>query len=377
MAIIQRKTKTGVRWDVKLRTPGGKQYSRSFRTKREASAFEAAEVSARNKGTWIDSRGGDITFSDLATRWLAMGTSKRTKTRVRDEGIVQSHLLPTLGERPIGTIRTTDIQDLVNQWTDAGLSPATVTRHRAVLSAVFTLAVNDDLLARTPVRGIRMPRSQPSSGRILTGEESARLLAAVRTDHRDALFLLMTTGMRWSELSGLDIRHVDLMSRTPTLNIHQGAHETTHGIEITDTKSNASHRTLYLGPEQVEAISRHLRDTSRTAADADQPLFVSPNGKRLTYRNFHARVWTPAIEEAGLSGIRIHDLRKTAATRLLQAGVDHKTVTAYLGHEDLRTTLQHYAKTTPQSLLEASQRLLEGFTESHPTMDEASTEKGA
>ena len=377
MAIIQRKTKTGVRWDVKLRTPGGKQYSRSFRTKREASAFEAAEVSARNKGTWIDSRGGDITFSDLATRWLAMGTSKRTKTKIRDEGIVQRHLLPTLGERPIGTIRTSDIQDLVNQWIDAGLSPATVTRHRAVLSAVFTLAVNDDLLNRTPVRGIRMPRSQPSNGRILTSDESARLLAAVRSDHRDALFLLMTTGMRWSELSGLDIKHVDLMSRTPTLNIHQGAHETTHGIEITDTKSNASHRTLYLGPEQVEAISRHLRDTGRTAADAGRPLFVSPNGKRLTYRNFHARVWIPAVNDAGLSGLRIHDLRKTAATRLLQAGVDQKTVTAYLGHEDLRTTLQHYAKTTPESLLKATQKLVEAVVGDDPYSAEVLSERGA
>jgi len=57
-------------------------------------------------------------------------------------------------------------------------------------------------------------------------------------------------------------------------------------------------------------------------------------------------------------------MRKTAATNLLQSGADSKTVTAILGHEDIRTTLNHYAKTTPESLLAASYALVHGVLNS-------------
>jgi site-specific recombinase XerD len=56
--------------------------------------------------------------------------------------------------------------------------------------------------------------------------------------------------------------------------------------------------------------------------------------------------------------LKIKDLRKTAATNLLQSGADVKTVTAVMGHEDIRTTLTHYAKTTPESLANAAHVLI-------------------
>lgn len=358
MAIIQRQAKKGVRWDVKLRDPQGRQYSRTFRTKKEAVAYEANEIASHNRGTWVDPRNTEMCFRDLAQRWLDMGVGKRTKTRMRDEGIVRQHLLPVLGDRAIGSIRNSDLQEMINTWNKSGLNAGTIQRHKAVLSAIFNLAVNDDLLARSPVRGLRMPRQEAKSGRVLTPSESQQLLDAIDPAYRAVLYILMTTGMRWSELAGLNIGHLDLISRTPTLSIRQGAHEVPTGIEIAPTKSFAGNRTLHLSDQQVTVIAKYLTDTCRTGSTPDEPLFVSPTGKRIAYRNFHARVWTPAINQAGLLDLRIHDLRKTAATRLLQAGVDHKTITSMLGHEDLRTTLQHYAQATPEGLQTASQVLV-------------------
>jgi len=80
--------------------------------------------------------------------------------------------------------------------------------------------------------------------------------------------------------------------------------------------------------------------------------------------NFRNRIWQPAVNAAGLEGLQIKDMRKTAATNLLQSGADSKTVTAILGHEDIRTTLNHYAKTTPESLLAASYALVHGVLNS-------------
>jgi integrase len=134
--------------------------------------------------------------------------------------------------------------------------------------------------------------------------------------------VLLTTGIRWSELAGLDIRHFNPMSTCPTLSIVQGRHETSKGIEVTPTKSQAGRRELVLAPEQVEVIAKYLTVTGRTGANPDEPLFVSPMGKPLKYSNFRPRVWLPATRAAGLEGLRIHDLRKTAITNLIQAGVD-------------------------------------------------------
>lgn len=75
-----------------------------------------------------------------------------------------------------------------------------------------------------------------------------------------------------------------------------------------------------------------------------------------------ARIWVPATKKANLVGLRIHDLRKTAATNLVQAGIDIKSVTEILGHEDIRTTLQHYAKTTPEGLQAASETLVHAIS---------------
>jgi site-specific recombinase XerD len=78
--------------------------------------------------------------------------------------------------------------------------------------------------------------------------------------------------------------------------------------------------------------------------------------------NFRNRIWQPAVKAAGLEGLKVKDMRKTAATNLLQSGLDMKTVTAVMGHENISTTLNHYAKTTPESLSIAAKVLVSGVT---------------
>ena len=65
---------------VKLRRPDGTQYSRTFKTHRDAKAYEASEIEARNKGIWIDSRRSAITFGALAELWLKQNPDKRQRT---------------------------------------------------------------------------------------------------------------------------------------------------------------------------------------------------------------------------------------------------------------------------------------------------------
>lgn len=359
LSIHKRQAGTKTKYDVKLRRPDGTQYQKSFNSKKEAQAYEAQQKSEHNKGTWLDDRFARITFEQMTQRWLASNEAKRVTSRNRDIGILNRHLLPTLGSRQIRDIKRADLMVLVNQWNAIKLSPSTIRRHCAVLSAIFNMAIADDILHKSPTKKLVTPRINPSHGRALTHSEASLFLSLIPDSHHALVFTMLTTGIRWSEAAGLQVKHFNPMSSPATLTIEQGIHETGEGYVVEPPKSAASHRTIVLSAKHVQVLAQYLSETGRTGADSEEPFFVGPKGGRLVYSNFRTRIWNPAVLAAGLKGLTIKDMRKTAATNLLQSGADAKTVTAVMGHEDIRTTLNHYAKTTPESLLSAAQALVD------------------
>lgn len=372
MSIHKRQAGTKTKYDVKLRRPDGTQYQKSFNSKKEAQAYEAQQKSEQNSGTWLDDRCSKITFQEMANLWLKHNTAKRTTSRNRDIGILNKHLIPVIGSRKIRTIKHSDIMAMVNSWNATNLSPSTIRRHIAVVSAIFNLAIAEDILQKSPTKKLTTPRVDPSQGWALTQTESATLLHNIPKSYYALVFTMMTTGIRWSEAVGLQVKHFNPMATPPTLTIEQGVHETGKGFVTEKPKSAASHRTIVLSSKHVEVIARHLQETNRNAKDSEAPLFVTNSSNRIVYANFRNRIWGPAVKASGLNGLTIKDLRKTAATNLLQSGADAKTVTAVMGHEDIRTTLNHYAKTTPESLANAAQVLVDAVTEERDTSNRES-----
>jgi site-specific recombinase XerD len=363
MSIHKRTAGKQNKYDVKLRRPDGTQYQKSFNTKKQAEAYEARQRVEHNTGGWLDDRQNKITFQEMAGRWLDSNHAKRETSRNRDISILNNHLIPAVGKCPLRTIKRSDISKMVNTWVTAELSPATIRRHIAVLSAIFNMAVADDLIHKSPMLKINTPRVDPSHGRALTPEEASRLLDHAPNIYYALVFIMLTTGIRWSEAAGLQVKHFSPMTTPPTLTIEQGLHETGKGFVTEKPKSAASHRVIVLSPKHVEVIARYMQETNRSAVDAEAPLFISQKGGRLVSSNFRNRIWQPLVKAAGLEGLKIKDMRKTAATNLLQNGLDTKTVTAVMGHEDIRTTLNHYAKTTPKSLSDAAQVLVDAVVD--------------
>ena len=152
MSIHARRTAQGARYDVRLRTPDGQQYKRTFRTRKEAETFYAVEVADRSRGGWIDPRRSAVTFGEWAAEWFASDPGKRPSTLARDETILRLHLLPVFGRRPLGSLTQPEIQKIVSAW-DRKLAPRTVRRQYDVLRAVMAAAVDADLLMRSPCPG--------------------------------------------------------------------------------------------------------------------------------------------------------------------------------------------------------------------------------
>ena len=118
MAILARtRRRDGKRvHQVRLRDPGGRQYARSFDTRREAQLFELVQKVDQAGCGWIDPQVVRTPFDQVAQRWLDVGDNKRPRSIGRDKAVVNGHLLPVFKDRPVPSITSKQVQILVNKW---------------------------------------------------------------------------------------------------------------------------------------------------------------------------------------------------------------------------------------------------------------------
>jgi integrase len=336
-------------WLYRGRTLDGRQFTRSFATKKEAKEYAAQVLVDKRRGSFMDPQNASITFAAFGEQWLSSRRRRiGAKTLEREEGIFRLHLQPSLGPRQMGSIRRQDVVRLVDDWSDSGLSPRTIRRHVAVLTNIFNLAVAEEIIVRSPVAKVDLPRAQDPHRRPLTKEECRALLAAVEPAYRPLMYIALTTGLRWGELRDLNIGDLDWSDKT---------------LQIRKAKTEAGVRSITLSTTDIAVINGHLVESGRTMAERDEPLFISHRrdqngrliGTRLNYSNFRSRVFRPAAEKIGLPDLTFHDTRRTAVTLLVSGGVPLKAVQARLGHRDVRTTLNFYAQATQQDLRAAAE----------------------
>ena len=345
MSIVRRTTTTGdARYDVRLRDPAGRVYNRTFRTKREAEAYETGQRTDRNRGTWFDIRAADTRFAEVAEEWLHGNPAKRTGSIARDASVVNVHLIPVLGRHAIGAISPRDVQRLVNAWAQK-YAPATVRRHYAVLRAVLSHAVAIDMIGRSPCRAIKLPVVEHFDRPLPDAEGLARHAKSIGLDLAPMVYVAAVLGLRWGECAGLRIGRVDFLRSTLTVaeQITRGA----GGSAVNGPpKSRAGRRTLAVPEDLVSMLAAHVVQRGLTASDASARLFVSPDGSDLEYSNFRDRSWLPARTAAGFGSLKFHDLRRLAATAMVAEGVDVKTAQVRLGHASPQMTLGLYAQAT-------------------------------
>jgi integrase len=349
MSIRKNTNRKNKPWEVRW-TEGGKHYSRSFRTKNEADQFAAERKAAISSGDGFRTRDEKVTVNDYAEKFLSQ--KKKPSTALRNGNIYERHIQPFIGATPIRQIRHSDVQRLVDGWVEQGLSPRTVIRQAAVLSAIFALAERDAVINRVPTKGINLPKAQEPHRYSMSVDEVLKLREAIHPNYEAMLYTLIETGMRIGEAISLNIGDFDWKSGT---------------LKIAGAKTKAGIRTVHISRTTQTLISAHIQKTGRTMVNQDEPLFVSHKtdktsglvvGSRVNYSNFRSRIFKAAANAVGLPDLQPHDLRRTAATLLVEAQTPHKVVQAQLGHADIRTTLNLYAQ-APESAREESARRME------------------
>jgi integrase len=355
MSIRPRETSRGRVYDVRYRGPDGREISRTFLTKRNALEFEAQQRTAKSRGTWIDPRGSKITVRELGAEWLESNPAKRDSTWARDESALRVHVYTEIGDRTIGSLTPVDVRRLVAKWSE-DLAPRSVRRIYGTLRAALNYAVEVDRLARTPCRRIQLPAVEPAKATVPDPMQLIELADAIDPDYSAMIWLGAVLGLRWGEVAGLRVGHIDLLRKTITI-----AEQVTRGRggagNIGPPKSTAARRTISIPSELADELSTHMRSIGLTGADPAELLFPNHDGRPLDYSNWRGRVWEPAVASIGMGDLNFHDLRRTNATAMVAEGVDVKTAQARLGHSDPRLTLAIYAQATTEGDRSAAEKL--------------------
>ncbi|WP_214370896.1 hypothetical protein [Pseudonocardia sp. H11422] len=150
-----RKTPAG-NWRAYWREPSGRQTSKTFATKREASLFLAQISAAASTGTYVSPHAGRVLFGDHAQRWMQSWNNEAT-THARDASIMRTHVIAQWGPWQLAKIDHLSIQTWITDLSTR-LSPATVAECRRLTSAVLRSAVRNRLIAFNPCEDVKVQK---------------------------------------------------------------------------------------------------------------------------------------------------------------------------------------------------------------------------
>ncbi len=225
----------------------------------------------------------------------------------------------------------------------AGLSlaPTTATTVRRIVSSIFLSAVEDGVIARTPMAGTRPPRRDIPPAKALRDEQVASVLAVAPSWYRAAVVLGVGVGLRQGEAAGLTVDRVDFLRRTVTVDRQL---VTAAGVVPTfgPPKSDAGYRTVPVDQWVLDELAAHLA----AGGPGAHGLVVHRDGEPRSRQNMSA-AWVITRTAAGLPDTTYHALRHTFASTLLANGVSVKAVSKWLGHADAAVTLKTYAHVMP------------------------------
>ncbi|MBU4233713.1 MAG: site-specific integrase [Proteobacteria bacterium] len=302
------------------------------------------------------------TFGEYARKYLDGygATNLKYSTNQGYEIILRLHLFPLM-DRQLDQITRTEIKDLIYAKLKDGLAPATVTRIKALISSILSHALEDDLISANPASRLgRQIKSKDKKADVnpLTREEAAALLETVAEHYpryHPFFMCALRTGMRLGELRGLEWGDVDF--RDGFIEVRRG-----HVRGRVTTPKNHKTRRVDMSPQLAKTLKELKTDRKREAltkgwGEVPACVFINEAGQVLDEGNLRRRVFYPALAKAGMRHIRIHDLRHTYASILIQNGESLAYVRDQLGHSSIQITVDIYGHLVPGANRQAVARL--------------------
>lgn len=327
----------------------GKRQTRTFDTTEEAQQFaRAAEVRTQV----ATGASGSMRYDAWAKVWFAdHAPLVKASSAVRYKKILNLYLIPNLGFIPIGDITPAVIRGWQTHMVSKGLSPGTIKLARTILSMTLKAAADDGLIPANPVTKVKGIRIRKKQIRVLSESEVVLLSEKIRPRWSAMVTLAAYGGLRIGELCGLRRSEVDLDSQV--ISINNTVTKNTRGWVEGPAKTENSVRQITI----PKFVVRDLGDHISNGYSNDRLVFTGTRGGRLQPDGFRKFPWAKALKDAGLEGVRFHDLRHTAVSIWIREGASPKLVAYRAGHASVQYVLDTYGHLFGDEDLELAERL--------------------
>ena len=347
-----RKTRRGLAFVIRyrLRTTAGKWIQKS-ETLYDLSGKKAARVVLDSRIRESENRTPEVTDLTIQgfveTYWKPYLDRKQVKpsTKRSYESSLQLHVLPKIGSLRLLDVAPLHIENLVRKCLESGSSPKTVRNVVGLLQGIFSLAYDNDLIARSPVRDKHKPQVIRREKPIWSPEQMKLIVDRVPAEHRALFQCAMLTGARVGELLGLKWKNIDFDNQT--LQIKQALWEG----QLLAPKTEGSIRTILFGPALFITLVNHKRNSKHS--NQEDLVFCKSDGVPLNPDVLRRDVLYPVLDRLGIPrtsrAAGFHTFRHSAATIVNQQTGDLKSVQKLLGHSNLSTTADVYTHISPES----------------------------
>ena len=297
-----------------------------------------------------------LTFTDLVEDFLLNHAKVRCKESTYSwyKRYINKHLTPYFGNMRVININAAlvnkflaikkeeNISNIKNNETESRkLNNKTINHCLVILKAIFSKAVENELISKNPAQKIQKLKTEQKEMFILSQEECFKLLDTAQKYYPDLypiLFTAIFTGMREGEILGLTWDNIDFKKKKITVN------KSVYDGKLTTTKTASSNRKV----DMTDTLTEVLQTQKRKNKILTKLVFPNNVGNPLCVHNLLHRRFYPCIKKSGIDkNIRFHDLRHTYVSLLISQNVPMKYIQNQVGHSSINTTMNTYGHLLP------------------------------
>jgi len=354
----------GLRYKVRWLAPDGEERSKSFPDGQLTAAkdFKAQQEVDMLRGTYVDPKAGKITVISFATSWIA-DLDIDELSRQNMEMRFRKRIIPYLGKSEIGAVKPSAVRTWDRMLREENLSD----RYRHTLfgnlSAMFTAAIDDELISKNPCHSKSVKKPKANHKKVVPWPE--KKVWEVRENllerFRVSVDMGAGLGMRQGECFGLAVEDVDFLRGKVRICRQVKTVRYKHVFAL--PKYDKIREVPLAEPVKL-ALAEHIRrfppkeialpwDTPNGKPHTAKLIVTSVRGLTVAANDFNRNYWKPALKASKMPYGRyesgMHDLRHFFASVLLDQGESIKAVAEWLGHFDPAFTLKIYTHLMPSS----------------------------
>jgi len=309
-------------WQAKIRHKGYPTQSKTFQSKASAERWAKMIEAEMDAGTFVSRTESEITTLEEAFQRYLKEITPHKKGARKEENKIKAWMARPLAKHFLAGIRGSHLATFRDERLAEGKSPSTVRNELNIISHLFTIAKTEWGMENlsNPVQNMRRPKEPAGRDRRLHDGEEDLLLGASDYPIKPLIILALETGMRLGELLSLTRENISLTRATATL---------------LDTKN---------GERRVVPLSTKARETIKNLpTQISGKLFPSITSSAVSHQ------FKTVCNRVEIEGLRFHDLRHEATSRLFERGLDIMEVAAITGHKTL-TMLKRYTHLKAEDL---------------------------